>query len=149
MTDTPYDNPATVAERLAVQRNDERIRKGGATYHGFAVAEADVIRGRFTAHERSTVTGSGPVAYPTLPASSPWHHDPVPASEPLGFPIDQMEPTGEAFEVAKSLAMAPDGTDGPLSVASPNGDGALLRGHSSSRLSKQRRRRPFKRRSEG
>jgi hypothetical protein len=45
--------------------------------------------GRFAAlaqrdrEAKPSVIGSGPGGYPMLPASSPWHADPVPAEEPL------------------------------------------------------------------
>jgi len=93
-------NDTPQSERRAVLRNE----RAGTTYHEFAAGEADVPRGRFTAHERSVVTGSTPVPqYPALPASSPWASDPVPAEEPLGIDINAVEPVGTHTEVEQSL----------------------------------------------
>lgn len=46
---------------------------------------------------------AGPLHYPAQPASSPWSGDPTGIEPPLGVAIDEMEPTGTAAEVAKSL----------------------------------------------
>jgi hypothetical protein len=131
-----YENPASQAERLAAHQNDERVRK--VAYQTIAAAEADAVGGRFAARERSTVIGSGPVNYPVLPASSPWANDPLPASEPLGFAIDEMEPVGTAQEIEQSLqALASQGGEGINSEsppsAPPSSGAALLRGNSSLR----------------
>jgi hypothetical protein len=97
-----YDNPASAAERLAVHRNDERVRKGG-TYFEFAASESGAIGGRFAAREKSTVIGSGPVAYPRQPVDSPWASEPVGQERPSGFSVEEMLPAGEPHEVATSL----------------------------------------------
>jgi hypothetical protein len=101
--------------------------------------------GRFAVSDQPPrhVVGSTPA--PRYPAGPNWSADPTGVEPPLGVPIDQMEPVGEAFEVAKSLAEACDDTElirsGPLND-SPSGDGpALSQGHSSSGSSKQQRRR--------
>jgi hypothetical protein len=60
---------------------------------------ADEAGGRFGVQPR--VTG---VAYPTLPASSPWAADPVPAEAPLGEDISAVEPTGTPVEIQASIA---------------------------------------------
>ena len=70
-------------------------------YFARAQAEADLARGRFAKIEASIVTGVP--AIPTQPASSPWHHDPVPIEPPLGINIDAMEPTGTAQEIERSI----------------------------------------------
>jgi hypothetical protein len=124
---TGYHNDATAVERIAVQRNDERVRKGGATYHGIAVAEADAVGGRFAARERSTVIGAAPAPrYPTLPESL-WGNQgaAVPPEPPLGVAVDQMDPVGEAFEIEKSLREMRDEADPPSAPlpVSPNDEG--------------------------
>jgi hypothetical protein len=96
------------AERRAVLRgggpDDPQPRKPeGTTYHQLAAAEFSVDRGRFTAREKAAVTGAEPVKYPRLPETSPWHHDPLPAEEPLGLDVNAMVPTGEPHEVQASI----------------------------------------------
>ena len=114
-----YNNPSTPAERCAVVENDRRVRRGG-TYHDIASSEAAVPRGRFTAHERSTVTGATPASrYPTLPASSPWASEPVGQEPPLGFSVDEMIPAGEPHEVMASLAKQQGGEGINPSASSP------------------------------
>jgi hypothetical protein len=110
---TPYDNQTPQAVRRATLLNDQRA----STYVDHV--HDDTSGGRFAKVTPSTVTGTGPVPlYPTLPANSPWHHDPVPAEEPLSF--DNAAPiVGEVFEVQRSLAEACDGTDLPPSLSEP------------------------------
>jgi hypothetical protein len=43
--------------------------------------------------------------YAPLPASSPWHSDPVPNEEPLGFSVEDMPVMGEPFEVERAAAI--------------------------------------------
>jgi hypothetical protein len=65
---------------------------------------ADDAGGRFTKLTPTNVTGSTPVpSYPQQPPNSPWHHDPIPATEPLGMSVDAMEPNGTPEEVEKSI----------------------------------------------
>jgi hypothetical protein len=50
------------------------------------------------------VTGTSPSAnYPTLPASSPWHADPIGVEPTLGVDVNALDPVGECHEVAQSL----------------------------------------------
>lgn len=96
MTTHEYDNPTTQSERRQVLKDTLLSR---------AQSEADmVLGGRFSKINPTRVTGVP--QYPAQPASSPWHHDPVPATEPLGFSVDQMEPVGEHHEVQASLDTA-------------------------------------------
>jgi hypothetical protein len=95
MTEHPFNNDSTPAERLQVHKN---------TMHTRTVAEAAEPRGRFTAHEKSTVIGATAIPkYPELPSNSPFHHDPVPNEAPLGFSIEDHAPVGTAKEIAASL----------------------------------------------
>jgi hypothetical protein len=121
MTKYSFNNDASPADRLAVHRNDERVHRGG-TYHEIAIAEADAVGGRFAAASKQRVVGSGPFEYPQLPASSPWHRDPVPDEPPIGIDISAAPIVGEPHEVA--LSEARHGADTP---AEPD-DEALLGG---------------------
>jgi hypothetical protein len=112
-------NESSQAERRAVAANDRRVHKGG-TYHQFAASEAGAVGGRFAAESKQRVVGSGPVAYPQLPETSPWHNDPVPAEEPLGVDINMVEAVGTYAEIEKSLAESQSG-EGINQASPPNG----------------------------
>jgi hypothetical protein len=88
-------------EKRAALDNDIRQQQK-PTLHLFAQREADLPRGRFTAVEKATVVGgvSPPHNYPKGPD---WTVDPVGPEPSLGFDVNQMPPTGEAFEVRRSL----------------------------------------------
>jgi hypothetical protein len=92
-------------ERRRTLDNDRRVREQqqGATLSDFATAEAAEDRGRFTAHEKSTVVGSTPnpaTAYPQGPA---WSATELPDEPPLGVSVEDHEPTGTAAEVQASI----------------------------------------------
>jgi hypothetical protein len=76
-------------------------RNTGGTYFQVAIAESDQVGGRWAAEVRTRVTGATPASqYPSLPEDAfPNQAAAVPASESLGFAIDQMDPVGEVFEV--------------------------------------------------
>jgi len=84
-------------ERRKVMENDRKVM---ATYHSHAQSSIDDERGGRYATEGSkqTVIGSSPIAYPQQPSTSPWHSDPCPPEPPLGYSVEEMEPTGEMFE---------------------------------------------------
>jgi hypothetical protein len=103
-------NDSSQSERRAILRNEREV----GTYHAFATGEAGAVGGRFAAREKSTVIGAGQVAYPALPANSPWYNDPVPPEEPLGVDLSAAPVVGEAHEVAASLA-----DEGIIPLASP------------------------------
>jgi hypothetical protein len=109
-------------ERRSVQKGfgpSDNRRRGG-TYRDFAEAEFSGDRGRFTAQSKSAVTGADPVpTYPVLPASSPFHHDPVGHEPPLGFDVNALEPTGTHVEVEQSLQAL--GEAGSPSSGQPDG----------------------------
>jgi hypothetical protein len=63
-------------DRLEVLENEKRLR--ASTLSQFAQSEAAEARGRFTAHEQSTVVGGS--AIPKYPAAY-LNHDPVPKSQ--------------------------------------------------------------------
>jgi hypothetical protein len=86
------------AERLEVLENEKRLR--ATTLSQFAQSEADIDRGRFTAHERSTVVGATPI--PKYEGAPNWAHDPVPTENPLGYSINEMDTTGQPYELRAS-----------------------------------------------
>ena len=95
------------AERRAVMRNEQRVREGrvfapdqslpreATTFHQFAQADAEIPRGRFTAHERSSVTGATPA--PSYPPASAWCADPGSQllEPPLGLENPAFDPGPE------------------------------------------------------
>jgi hypothetical protein len=83
---------------------DARVREQqqAATMSGFAQAEANIDRGRYTEHEKATVIGSTPI--PHYPQGPAWCADPSGVEPPLGVDINEMQPTGEVFEVERSIA---------------------------------------------
>jgi hypothetical protein len=87
------------SERRQVMANDRKVREA-ATYHSVAQSAVDDERGGRYATEGSkqTVIGSSPIAYPQQPCTSPWHSDPCGTEPPLGYSVEEMEPTGEVFE---------------------------------------------------
>jgi hypothetical protein len=101
MTENPgqlFRNDTSQKERAEVLRNDRRNQ----TLHGRASSDLDLENsGRFA--KPHAVIGVDAPDYPKLPASSPWHHDPVPPEEPIGVSIDAHEPVGEIGEIQASL----------------------------------------------
>jgi hypothetical protein len=108
------------AERRDVLENEKRLR--ASTLSQFAQSEAAEARGRFTAHEQSTVVGATPLPkYPQLPASSPWAGpDLVPTEPPLGYAIDELS----ALEPS-SLPSPAQAPPNPSSQAPPLADERL------------------------
>ena len=112
MTTHEFDNQASQAERREVLRND--------TYFARQSNTVDDAGGRYAKLTPSNVIGSATSPqYPQQPENSPWHHDPVAATEPLGFSVDAMEPVGTHAEVQASIEPAlipqvatPSTTDG-------------------------------------
>jgi hypothetical protein len=103
------------SEKRRVLANDQSVRdqRQASTYHAFGMIDADEPRGRFQNMSGTmTVIGATPVPqYPRLPESSPWHSDPVPNEEPLGFRVDEMplleDPMAELAAVGTGGAGAP------------------------------------------
>ena len=96
MADHLYSNETTQAERKAIVKND--------SYFARQSNAADDAGGRFAKLTPATITGSTLAPqYPSLPANSPWHHDPVAATEPLGFSVNAMEPVGTQAEIEASI----------------------------------------------
>ena len=96
MTTHEFNNPATQRGKREVLRND--------TYFARQSHAVDDAGGRYAKLTPTNVTGSTPApSYPKQPANSPWSFDPVPATEPLGFSVDAMEPVGTSVEIEKSV----------------------------------------------
>lgn len=94
-------NDSSQAERRRVLANDRQQTsslldhvepEGGGRFAELARRDAG----------KSTVVGATPsVQYPTGPG---WTRSEVPQEPPLGFSVNDLEPTGEPFEVERSLA---------------------------------------------
>jgi hypothetical protein len=121
MTSWPYNNGTPQAERRQVLENDRKA----STYFAHAQADAELdLGGRFKAVHTTTFTGADPtVAVPQQPLGSHWHCDPCGQEPPLGYRVDDFEPTGEKFEVAAS--MAGDAAGSPPSPAASGDVGGV------------------------
>jgi hypothetical protein len=94
----PYISDATAKDKHDALVHDTLLSRG-------ANNDAQERQGRFGAYNNTvTVVGRDPPRYPQ--GQGPWASDGprVPEEPPLGVAIDDQEPTGEAFEVARSLA---------------------------------------------
>lgn len=99
------------------ERRDLAGSTGSMTYHSRAAVEQTLESGGRFADKVSLVVGETPaVPYPRFPAGSPSSGDLVGDEPSLGFSVEAMEPTGEAHEVAASLA-----TGSPVPVAEGSG----------------------------
>ena len=102
MKGTAMNNPADLIsqkEKREILAGD-RQRKA-TTYRDHAQAFADEDRGgRFAVLDKPKVTGSAPVIqYPRLPGDNPSNQLAMTGEElPLGYSIEEMEPTGELHE---------------------------------------------------
>ena len=97
---TDFKNDSTQAERRRLLTNDrpqtssllDHVEpEGGGRFAELARRDAG----------KPTVVGATPsVQYPAGPG---WTRDEVPQEPPLGFCVNDLEPTGEPFEVERSL----------------------------------------------
>jgi hypothetical protein len=103
--ETMIGNPADEIS----QREKRRILREASSYMAHAAANIDEDRGgRYAATGSSPrVIGASPISYPQQPSNSPWHHDPVPMEEPLGFSVEDHDPVGERHELARDAADTP------------------------------------------
>jgi hypothetical protein len=102
---------------------DQSLPNPGTTYLQHAQSDADIPRGRFTAYERSSVTGATPNPASLYPAGPAWSADPGSQllEPPLGF-------DNPALEVASivSTPQAPDPTsDAPSTPLGQRDVGSL------------------------
>jgi hypothetical protein len=105
-------------ERRALARSTNAV-----TYRDLASLDTS-LGGRFSVG--GDVSGSEPVVrYPRQPLGSPWN-DPLPRTEPpLGWSVEDQEPTGTFEEIEASIANASP-------AHSPEGDDALMAGQAPS-----------------
>jgi hypothetical protein len=82
-------------EREETLRNDLDVKRQqeqqSNTMHGRAVAEASLDLGRFTAVNSATVVGSEPAV--RYPAAAAHQADPCGTEPPLGFSVNDLEPS--------------------------------------------------------
>lgn len=108
----PLSRQEEMDERKSILENDQRLRNQGTTFHQFGTSEAETPKGRFTAHDTAQVVGATPV--PSYIGAPNWAHDPVPQENPTGIDINAIEPTGEKFEVERSLSVPTSSASTPL-----------------------------------
>jgi hypothetical protein len=103
-------------EDEVTQAERRRILREGTTFHQHAQAFADELsQGRFAATGVPTVTGATPI--PKYPAAGAHQSDPVGTEPPLGFSVNDLEPSA----VSSSLSPVED-TGGAPSSAPPDDD---------------------------
>ena len=81
-------------ERREVLENDRLLREQqkASTFHQHAQAQADELsQGRFRAIGTPSVTGATPI--PKYPAAGAHQSDPVGIEPPLGFSVNDLEPS--------------------------------------------------------
>jgi hypothetical protein len=79
-------------DRLVREAEHQRLLREGTTFHQHAQAFADEVnQGRFAATGVPTVTGSTPI--PKYPAAAAHQADPVGTEPPLGFSVNDLEPS--------------------------------------------------------
>lgn len=110
-----FNNNSDQAERKQVIKDCYQTRAQ-------AQADADMAAGgRFKKQTETLITGVGVPQYPRQPSNSPWHSDPVPPEEPLGYSIDALPELGGASPASlpcAGMSATPDG-GGELASSSP------------------------------
>jgi hypothetical protein len=99
MTDYPYQNDATMADK-------RRVLRDTGTFHAHAIAAAAEVGGRFAA-QRPNVIGAG-AAYT---AAAPHQGADQALEPPIGFDVNAMVPVGEIFEIEASIRGERDATN--------------------------------------
>jgi hypothetical protein len=95
------------SERRRIMEEDRLARKASTYFQQAQSSLNDTAGGRFGAVTKSSVTGSGPVVYPRLPADAPSNQMAMmPPEPPLNYNINDQEPVGEFHEIQKSLSSA-------------------------------------------
>ena len=99
----PEDDIAQAEKRRIIREQQQQ----GATFHQHAQAQADEMsQGRFAATGTPIVTGATPV--PKYPAAGAHQADPVGTEPPLGFSVNDLEPSaGLSAAEATGGAAAP------------------------------------------
>ena len=113
-------------ERRETLENDRRVREQqarGSTYLDHHHAE---LGGRFGAVETETITGRLSPQPPPLPASSPWAGpDMVPPEPPLGYSVNDLEPSSPVGVTGPASGDAPSAVV-PVPVDEPRADAGSL-----------------------
>jgi hypothetical protein len=119
----PFNSPASQAERASILKEqarslqEERTKNTRVAYNQVVDPSAG---GRFAKPSQSPDPAK---LYPAQPPHSPWHHDPVPDEEPLGFSVEDMLPVGEPHEIS---AAAPPAVVSPVVRQDRGADPDLL-----------------------
>jgi hypothetical protein len=98
-------NDSTMKEKAEVLANDRRVREQTGTFMSHTHDDLD-LGGRFAKQTPQTVIGASPV--PQYPAGPAWSHDPTGIEPPFPLDVNQMQPCGEAHEIAASSARSGD-----------------------------------------
>jgi hypothetical protein len=119
-------------EREETMRQDADLRRRqqpaqGGTFFQHGLAQADEVnQGRFAATGVPTVTGSTPV--PSYPAAGAHQSDPVGTEPPLGFSVNELEPSANHLppveETCAPAGAAAAAENLPLASAQPDDAGA-------------------------
>jgi hypothetical protein len=126
------NNPADMfsqAERRRIIASERRL----STYRAFAEADADVdLGGRFSKLHPTSVTGALPNhQFPQQPETSPANQMAMmPDEPPLGYSVNDLDPTGERWEQERSKRDAPaspEAVDAGASGGSPDNGTASVR----------------------
>ncbi len=106
----PYSNPSTNEDKAEALHNEQRLRKGdreATTLHKLG-SLSDDLGGRYAVEAGQTKA----VDYPPINEGPYSNNQPqVPPEMPLGVAIDQMETTGEFWEIQRSIAQGELGPD--------------------------------------
>ena len=99
----------------------EAAKAPATTMHAFAVAEASIDTGRYSAATgKPSVTGSTPI--PQYPAAAAHQRDPVPDEPSLGFSVNDLEPSMASVSPAVEQTGAPAAEAPPSGVEPPSPD---------------------------
>jgi hypothetical protein len=101
-------------ERRRVFAQDQSLPNPGSTFHQHALAEAQTPRGRFSAVEASYVVGSKAGMASAYPAAAAHQRDPVPIEPPLGYSVNDLNPS----DLEPSMAFVEAQPGGPADAPS-------------------------------
>jgi hypothetical protein len=110
--DNQFSNSSSMAERRRILQQEQ----ASTLFERARVAEQ--LDGE---RSKSAVTGTKPTQdFPAIP-SGPWSstYGQLRPEPPLGYSVEDQEPTGEAFEVARSLEELAASSSAPSSASSP------------------------------
>ncbi len=130
MRDNDFGNDATREEKVEQLRNEAALRAGDrppTTLHALAGVDAMLESGGRFKSEVVIVGATETPAYPA--AASHWSGNQVGLEAPTGIAINDLAPTGEAFEIERSLAEFADDAKsaGPLAPVQGHVEEILLK----------------------